>query len=158
MCAILKYLLVLLSEVFVHILQICPQPKFKNSPLTCGLRHAVHSYLPDPICGLTSEPTTTISGSGDVRYATRLFGSVAIWTVISQQHAGSTDVIRIMLKGPASHLRSDMQTQTLCHPYINLVLWQRETHTTQHTTHTHSQAHPQHRTTYTIRHAATAPS
>jgi len=115
MCAILKYLLVLLSEVFVHILQICPQPKFKNSPLTCGLRHAVHSYLPDPICGLTSEPTTTISGSGDVRYATRLFGSVAIWTVISQQHAGSTDVIRIMLKGPANHLRSDMQTQALCH-------------------------------------------
>jgi len=27
-----------------------------------------------------------------------------------------------------------------------------------HTTHTHSQAHSQQRTTYTIRHAATAPS
>jgi len=106
----------LLSEMFLHILQICPQPKFINSPPTCGLRHAVHSYLPDPICVLTSEPTTTISGSGNVQYATRLFGSVAIWTVISLQHAGSTDVIRIMLQGPANPLRSDMQTQALCHP------------------------------------------
>ena len=108
----------LLSEVFGRILQIlvCPQPKFINSPPTCGLSHVVHSYLPDPICVPTSEPTTTISGSGDVRYAARHFVSVATWTVISLRHAGSTDIIRIMLQRPANHLRSDTQTQALFHP------------------------------------------
>jgi len=33
-----------------------------------------------------------------------------------------------------------------------------QSHTAQHTTHIHNQAHSQQRTTYTIRHAATAPS
>jgi len=110
MCTILKYLLMLLSEVFLLILQIYPQPKFISFAPTCCLSLTVHSYLPDPICVLTSELTTTISGSGDARYATRHFVSVAIWTVISLQHAGSTDIIPIMLQGPANHLRSDMQT------------------------------------------------
>jgi len=64
---------------------------------------AIHSYSPDPTCVLTSEPTTIISGNGDVQYATRHFVSVAIWTDISLQHAGSTDIIRIMLQGPPSH-------------------------------------------------------
>jgi hypothetical protein len=130
MCAILKYLSVLISGVFLHILQICAQPKFINSAPTCGLSLTVHSCLPDPICVLTSEPTTIISGNGDVRYATRRSVSVAIWTVISLQHAGSTDVIRIMLQGTANHLRSDMHTQALCHPktpvlYFNLWKTQR---------------------------------
>jgi hypothetical protein len=125
MCTILKYFLVLLSGEFLHILQICSQPKFINSAPTCVLSLTVHSYSPDPTCGLINEPTTIISGSGDVRNATRHFLSVAVWNFISLQHAGSTDVIRIVLQWPANHLRSDMQTEALCHPkttvlYFNL--------------------------------------